>query len=302
MAKDIDQLKANGFIGFFSIARLQQERGLVPDVPGIYLVVRPNDEEPQFLEHGTGGYFKGEDPNVSIEELRKNWVESSHILYIGKASTSLRNRVGVYMRFGMGFNSPHKGGRYIWQLKGIEDCLVCWNPIHDCDLGEIESQMIESFILWNGKRPFANLNKGMSVLQIDNPKKGSTNKNSPIESKYVNVHFHYWVQDEDDSCTGFSGSFLAPITRKQASTLLNIEKEYGFDAETFKSRMCKLYRKLYSMALQDYRHTIEEDLLPKLHGEECTKRRIIDEIINKIICSHSDVLSIDIPRNLKKYL
>ena len=49
------------------------------------MVVYTGENIPEFLSRGTGGFFKGKDPNVSITELETNWVENTCVVYIGKA-------------------------------------------------------------------------------------------------------------------------------------------------------------------------------------------------------------------------
>ena len=71
---------------------------------GVYVFLRPSDDAPEFLEEGTGGFFKRsapKDPNVSLQELSANWVDGTSIVYIGKA-TSLKTRLSAYLRFGEG--------------------------------------------------------------------------------------------------------------------------------------------------------------------------------------------------------
>ena len=60
--------------------------------------LNPTGETPNFLPVGTGGLFKGEDPNVSIAELQNNWVEGTPVVYIGKA-TSIKKRLSQYSAF-----------------------------------------------------------------------------------------------------------------------------------------------------------------------------------------------------------
>ena len=121
--------------------------------------MRLKDSEPEFLEQGTGGFFKKKeprDPNVSIAELRDNWVPDEAIIYIGKA-TSLKSRLGSYLRFGEGKFATHWGGRYIWQLKDSRELLVCWKET-DENPRVVEEEMIAQFKKeHDGKRPFANL-------------------------------------------------------------------------------------------------------------------------------------------------
>jgi len=132
---------------------------MIPSNSGVYIILRLKDSEPEFLERGTGGLFKRtepRDPNVSIDELRDNWVPDEAIIYIGKA-TSLKSRLGSYLRFGEGKFATHWGGRYIWQLKDSRELLVCWKET-DENPRVVEEEMIAQFKKEHGgKRPFANL-------------------------------------------------------------------------------------------------------------------------------------------------
>ena len=112
----IQRLKSDGFEGFISVENLMQSRKMIPSNSGVYIILRLKDSEPEFLEQGTGGFFKKKEPrnpNVSIDELRDNWLPDEAIIYIGKA-TSLKSRLGSYLRFGEGKFATHWGGRYIW--------------------------------------------------------------------------------------------------------------------------------------------------------------------------------------------
>ena len=81
----IDDLKAAGFEGFIPVAQLQTDSTAIPRTAGVYMVVYTGENIPEFLSRGTGGFFKGKDPNVSITELETNWVENTCVVYIGKA-------------------------------------------------------------------------------------------------------------------------------------------------------------------------------------------------------------------------
>jgi hypothetical protein len=64
----------------------QQALSRIPKTPGIYIVTTMHPAEPDaFLEVGTGVFFKGQNPNVSVQELRQKWVDGASILYIGRA-------------------------------------------------------------------------------------------------------------------------------------------------------------------------------------------------------------------------
>lgn len=155
----IQRLKSDGFEGFISVEDLMQSRKMIPSYNGVYIILRLKDSEPEFLEQGTGGFFKKKEPrnpNVSIGELRDNWVPNEAIMYIGKA-TSLKSRLGSYLRFGEGKFATHWGGRYIWQLKDSRELLVCWKET-DENPRIVEEEMIAQFKKEHGgKRPFANL-------------------------------------------------------------------------------------------------------------------------------------------------
>ena len=83
--KDIQQLEIYGFTGFKKIGELFNDYSSIPDTKGVYLFLNLDNPNPIFLKMGTGGHFKGKDPNVSIQELEKNWVAETIVVYIGKA-------------------------------------------------------------------------------------------------------------------------------------------------------------------------------------------------------------------------
>lgn len=154
--KDIAQFKEDGFEGFIPVSILRDATSILPEVAGVYVVIRKTNTVPQFLEKGTGGFFKGKNPNVSIEVLNENYVADSSTVYIGKA-TNLRKRVGQLLSFGAGAAVGHWGGRFLWQLADADDLIVAWKATPGCDPRTIEAQMIHNFVSLHGKRPFANL-------------------------------------------------------------------------------------------------------------------------------------------------
>ena len=153
-----DMIESAGFAGFMPVVELRDSKTeSVPDVPGVYMVLRDSVERPDFLVRGSGGYFKGKDPNVPLSELCANWVEGANVLYIGKAK-SLRKRISQYLRFGDGRPVGHWGGRYIWQLADASELLFCWKEV-DGDPDDVETELICAFREAYGSRPFANLSK-----------------------------------------------------------------------------------------------------------------------------------------------
>jgi len=107
-----DYLQAQGFEGFKTVGELiDGAKTLIPAQKGVYLVLRESVSAPQFLTKGTGGFFKGKNPNVSLAELEENWVANTPVLYIGKAggtssSATLQKRLAQYLRFGQGASWP----------------------------------------------------------------------------------------------------------------------------------------------------------------------------------------------------
>jgi len=157
-----EQLQQQGFQGFKTITVLQKNDIFLPEKMGVYLILTPENFNKEFLEIGTGGSFKGKNPNVSIDELEYNWVEEANILYIGKAGGSdsdatLFSRIKQYLQFGQNKPVGHWGGRYIWQLKNSGELIVCWKILKDIEPASYESAMIDAFKQTYGKRPFANL-------------------------------------------------------------------------------------------------------------------------------------------------
>lgn len=170
---DTNLLKKNGFQGFKTIAELRKKKSIIPKQQGVYVVLYGKDTKPTFVERGTGGFFKGKDPNVSIEELEQKWVENTSVIYIGKAGGSkkvekegeitsvklnatLNSRLSQYLGFGNGKKVGHWGGRYTWQLADAEDLIICWK-ITDEEPRTVEQKMIADFKnVHSGERPFAN--------------------------------------------------------------------------------------------------------------------------------------------------
>lgn len=152
---DIDELKKSGFTGFKKMGELFLDSSMLPNNKGVYLVLNIDNKPGEFLKVGSGGHFKGKDPNISLEDLKSNWVENTKVVYIGKA-TSLKTRLRQYFGFGQGKNIGHYGGRLIWQLSYSRDLVVCWKSL-TTDPREYETDLIQQFVNTFGCRPFANL-------------------------------------------------------------------------------------------------------------------------------------------------
>ena len=158
---DIEEIKKAGFIGFKKMSELFIDSSLISKIKGVYLILNP-DKKFEFLTVGTGGHFKGKNPNVPISELKANLVDNTIVIYIGKAGkngskATLQSRLKQYFSFGQGGNVGHWGGRLIWQLKNSKELVVCWKALPTEDPRTIESGLIQQFVSKFSKRPFANL-------------------------------------------------------------------------------------------------------------------------------------------------
>ena len=159
---NLDDIKKAGFTGFKKMSELFIDSSSIPKIKGVYLVLNPNFKKAEYLQIGTGGHFKGKNPNVTLDELKSNWVDNSLIVYIGKAGSetsnaTLHSRLKQYFGFGQGKNIGHWGGRLIWQLKNSADLIVCWKSLPNDDPRTFENQLIRKFVSEFSKRPFANL-------------------------------------------------------------------------------------------------------------------------------------------------
>ena len=159
---DLEELKFIGFRGFKSISELWEDKSEIPKKKGVYIILNPSYENTGFINPGSGGFFKGKDPNVSIDELKSKFLENSKVVYIGKAGSlngnaTLNSRIGQYLRFGQSKKAGHTGGRFIWQMKNHSELIFCWKIIEDNDPRLEEKKLLELFEKQFGRKPFANL-------------------------------------------------------------------------------------------------------------------------------------------------
>jgi hypothetical protein len=159
---NIGAIEEYGFLGFGKLGDLFVNSSIIPDIKGIYMILYDNPNAPEFLITGTGGHFKGKNPNISIQALKSNWIEDTKVVYIGKAGgddskATLRSRLTQYFRFGQRKNVGHWGGRVIWQIKNSKELLACWMPLPGGDPRDAEAELIKEFVSKYKRRPFANL-------------------------------------------------------------------------------------------------------------------------------------------------
>ena len=162
MMKEKEELKRSGFEGFKTVRELMDSCKDIPKEMGVYVVLREKDDRPVVLDKRPFECQEEKYPSYSKSKLESNWVEDTHVVYIGKAGgfgckTELHKRLSTYIRFGKGKKAAHGGGRSIWQLSDASDLVVCWRVLSDEEPRDVETQMIKAFrIQHNGMRPFAN--------------------------------------------------------------------------------------------------------------------------------------------------
>ncbi|MFM9994230.1 MAG: hypothetical protein ACKVU4_00345 [Phycisphaerales bacterium] len=155
-----------GFAGFTPIHVLRSGGlGSVPESPGVYAVVRSPHRPPRFLAASAGGRWKGRDPTVAVERLRAKWVLGAIVLYIGQSGGggrrgTLRGRLAELLAFGGGAPARHWGGRFMWQLAGVESASVCWTATPAANARDAERSLLDEFAAEYGALPFANLRRG----------------------------------------------------------------------------------------------------------------------------------------------
>lgn len=126
----------------------------VPEVPGVYWVLRPEGMTIHFTEHTYNRSAK----LYPVERLSNKYKDCAdqEVLYIGKADgkKGLRQRLKQYMNYGWDHATNHKGGRAIWQ---IEDAGLLLLAFEECEDAEArEKQLLADYKAKNGSYPLAN--------------------------------------------------------------------------------------------------------------------------------------------------
>jgi len=150
-----NSITLNSFEGCLSFKQLRKEGyRKIPQDPGVYIIIYKGKNPPKYLITGTGGHYKGLDPNELVTSLKRKWIKNTKIIYIGKGN-NLRSRIKLYSHFGNGEPVAHRGGRFIWQLEGSENLIVAWKLCTSSR--SLEKDLIEKFVLVYGSLPFANI-------------------------------------------------------------------------------------------------------------------------------------------------
>lgn len=156
MKQEVAELKLNGCA---TVRELKESCSNIPDCKGVYFVLRDVDAgRPKIKPQSPVEMHKGKPLAYPVTRLNAKWVDNTTIMYIGKTDSSLRQRIRTYMNFGKGKDSPHRGGRAIWQLPDADNLVIGWRITPpDESAREIENTLILDFCSrHDGKLPFAN--------------------------------------------------------------------------------------------------------------------------------------------------
>jgi hypothetical protein len=138
-----------------TVAQLFKEAGLKPSGPVPWL---------QSIEERQAGIYVMSTvscPSEICETIDVSYLESSElsrwnqlqpVVYIGRATRSLKKRLGQFYRHKLGKRSPHAGGQAVKRLKC--SLWVYWAPTEKPI--EVERALIDAFAAKVGRLPFAN--------------------------------------------------------------------------------------------------------------------------------------------------
>ncbi len=133
----------------------------LPASPGVYAVCLRGWNTLLFAtDAGHARHADPADPNLLRDKRHRILAAGpTDILYIGKAggkTSNLRNRVSQLAFFGVGRTVKHKGGEWLWQVRGINDAnLRMWCCPRD-EPEPLERALLERFKNDCGELPLAN--------------------------------------------------------------------------------------------------------------------------------------------------
>lgn len=82
-------------------------------------------------------------PDQLADRLREFWIPDEPIVYVGRAGTNLRTRVGQFYRTPLGDRGPHAGGHWLKTLAGLAMCRITWAETEDPS--RMEDELLVAF-------------------------------------------------------------------------------------------------------------------------------------------------------------
>ena len=160
-------LDAAEFDGFIRIA--DSGGNVVPEQPGVYVVLREKDTNPEYLTEGSWRDGPDARPPYAVGKLARKWVRGAVVVYFGATEAegrTLRERVGELRDFGAGMSLDHHGGRAMWQLADRTDLVVAWRIAAWNEAAPQRNRLLREFRTANRKLPFASWQVRRAVPQV----------------------------------------------------------------------------------------------------------------------------------------
>ena len=160
MPSTVEDLARAADVSWSGAVRWEQ---LVPlDAPGVYVISL--DEDPgslegaleqapisveraqELLDARSELLLDGHRPSVAelADRLSSLWLPGEVVLYVGKASSSVRKRVSQYYRTSLGARSPHAGGWFLKTLENLVGTSVHYAATDNPELAE--KAMLAAFV------------------------------------------------------------------------------------------------------------------------------------------------------------
>lgn len=171
-------------------------------------------------------------PEALAERLGHFWIPNQPVLYIGKAGTSLRSRVGQYYSTKLGARTPHSGGWWLKTLDALDELYVHFAVCPDP--GIVEQLMLKTFAeritedvrrcLLDTERiaPFANVETelrqykrhGLQYYKSDPPAEFVSDAASPLLDELHAASGSTSVTHTSPSSDGMRSVWSLPLTEK----------------------------------------------------------------------------------------
>ena len=168
----IDDLQADGFVGFVPLAAFEKPfvMGDGPDVEGVYVVLRESAVRPTFREDT---HRKPRSKIYTAAQAEAEWVDGSQMLYVGKGPLrkprrgrrqGLAQRINEMRAHGHDGGANHYGGKLLWQIEDTDSLLIAWKVLIEGTADDVETALIRRFMdqAESGRTPYANISaKGL---------------------------------------------------------------------------------------------------------------------------------------------
>jgi hypothetical protein len=156
----LDGINIEEFEWARTLAELHKEKcSTLPKHHRMYLVLRMTSDEPSFKTVSGTGLYQQKDPSYPMKTITSNWVDGASIIYIGKAGgeSGIHGRVRLLVNFGFGKAVAHRGECALWHLEDSSILRLCWKACGNLQARAYETELIQRFRSYHGKRPFANM-------------------------------------------------------------------------------------------------------------------------------------------------